>query len=89
MIYIDKIQIKEFSIHELNEMMQQMKYVKREPMDYRLCMPEVLLDFGLQPLGNDQDVINLSRYVGNFKEIKIYIEHGQTHQHTTSCLMLK
>jgi len=40
--------------------------------------PETDLDFGLEPLGNDQDILNLLKYTTRYKLIKLYIEHGFT-----------
>ena len=36
------------------------------------------MDSGLLPLGTDQEVIQLERYVPNHKEINLYFEHKNT-----------
>jgi len=50
-------------------------------MYYHFSMSYVNLDFGLLPLGNDQDIIIFSRYISKAKEIRVYIKHGSIHLH--------
>ncbi|GJQ93219.1 hypothetical protein Tco_0004358 [Tanacetum coccineum] len=47
-------------------------------MYYHFKIPNNNLDFGLQELGNDADVINLVRYVDKYRLIEVYIEHEYT-----------
>nr|KAJ0218207.1 hypothetical protein LSAT_V11C300112470 [Lactuca sativa] len=42
------------------------------------------LDFRLFALGSDQDVHHLGIYVGNYKLIDVYTEHGKTNLQTYS-----
>ncbi|GKB91836.1 hypothetical protein Tco_0964108 [Tanacetum coccineum] len=41
-------------------------------------IPNSNLDYGLQALGNDADVINLVRYIDKYRLIEVYIEHEYT-----------
>ncbi|CAI9266829.1 unnamed protein product [Lactuca saligna] len=45
---------------------------------YHFRIPNGDFQFGLRALGNDQDVINLSKYIAHNKLIEVYTEHGKT-----------
>ncbi|KAM0057136.1 hypothetical protein Hdeb2414_s0005g00154711 [Helianthus debilis subsp. tardiflorus] len=53
-------------------------YVPDVKLYYHFKIPELDLDVGLCPLGNDGDVRLLAKYVAKNKEIKVFIEHGET-----------
>nr|KAJ0195185.1 hypothetical protein LSAT_V11C700386280 [Lactuca sativa] len=74
--YVDFIDIDKFSVHELDVIFEELGYGRQDCIYYQYCIPGIDLDYGLLPLGNDQDVIRLSTYVGKNKEIRFYSEHG-------------
>ncbi|CAI9269817.1 unnamed protein product [Lactuca saligna] len=85
--YIDYVDINEFSIHELDAIMLDLGYpnpLRIELTDeslviyYHFRIPNGDFQFGLRALGNDQDVINLSKFIQNNKLIEVYTEHGKT-----------
>ncbi|CAI9271781.1 unnamed protein product [Lactuca saligna] len=45
---------------------------------YHFRIPNGDFQFGLRALGNDQDVINLYKFIQNNKLIEVYTEHGKT-----------
>ncbi|CAI9277442.1 unnamed protein product [Lactuca saligna] len=45
---------------------------------YHFRIPSDDFQFGHRALGNDQDVINLSKYIAHNKLIEVYTEHGKT-----------
>ncbi|XP_042756583.2 uncharacterized protein LOC111909211 isoform X1 [Lactuca sativa] len=45
---------------------------------YHFRIPNGDFQFGLRALGNDQDVINLSKFIRNNKLIEVCTEHGKT-----------
>ncbi|GJS76062.1 retrovirus-related pol polyprotein from transposon TNT 1-94 [Tanacetum coccineum] len=47
-------------------------------MYYHFKIPNNNLDFGLQTLGNDADVMNLVRHVDKYRLIEVYIEYEYT-----------
>ena len=51
-------------------------------MYYHFKIPNSNLDYGLQALGNDQDVLNLLKYTEKYKLIEVYIEHDRTYLET-------
>nr|KAJ0219453.1 hypothetical protein LSAT_V11C300139830 [Lactuca sativa] len=87
MCYVDYVDIDEFSLHELDAIMLDLGYpdpwmdelTDESPViyyDFRI--PNGDFQFGLRALGNDQDVINLSKFIQNNKLIEVYTEHGKT-----------
>nr|KAJ0187918.1 hypothetical protein LSAT_V11C900465570 [Lactuca sativa] len=80
--YVDYVDMDVFSIHELDDMMKEIGYINGEPIYYHFLIPEIEIDYGLLPLGNDSDVLLLSKHVANHKEIIVYTEHGTTRLHT-------
>ncbi|CAI9260779.1 unnamed protein product [Lactuca saligna] len=87
MCYVDYVDIDEFSLHELDAIMLDLGYPDSR-MDeltdespviyYHFRIPNGDFQFGLRALGNDQDVINLSKFIQNNKLIKVYTEHRKT-----------
>ncbi|GJT78822.1 hypothetical protein Tco_1045547 [Tanacetum coccineum] len=68
-----------FSVMELQEMLKTLGYpMKKNKMYYHFKIPNSNLDYGLQALGNDADVINLVRYIDKYRLIEVYIEHEYT-----------
>ncbi|KAL4580013.1 hypothetical protein LXL04_016185 [Taraxacum kok-saghyz] len=76
--HFDFVDVDLFSVHEFEDMLEQLGYVNRENMYYQFLIPEIELQYGLMPLVNDQDVIILCKYVSQAKVIDIYIEHKHT-----------
>ncbi|KAJ0704664.1 hypothetical protein HanPI659440_Chr14g0565111 [Helianthus annuus] len=76
-VYVDYIDIDEFSVHEVDWMMRELKFLKEKvPLYYHFQIPGKDLDTGLVALGCDADVRNVSKYVGENKLINFYIEQG-------------
>nr|KAJ0199633.1 hypothetical protein LSAT_V11C600321690 [Lactuca sativa] len=66
--YIDLLDIDEFCVHDIDEMMETLGYVEE--------------DFGLFALASDSDINHLGTYVGKHKLIEVYVDHGKTMLHT-------
>lgn len=75
---VDLVDMDEFSVHELDDMMLKLGYVVPPVIYYHFQLPNRDLDFGLRALGNDADVLNLAQYIKDNKTIKVYTEHGET-----------
>ncbi|KAL4570509.1 hypothetical protein LXL04_026165 [Taraxacum kok-saghyz] len=67
-----------FSVHDINEMVRDIGYLTETPLFYQYCKPNICLDYGLIPLGNDQDVLTMTTYIPRHREIYVYIETGET-----------
>mgnify|MGYP001555212323 CR=1 FL=1 len=87
MRYVDYVDIDEFSVHELDAIMLDLGYpdprmielsVESPVIYYHFRIPNGDFQFGLRALGNDQDVINLSKFIRNNKLIEVYKEHRKT-----------
>ncbi|GKA49008.1 zinc finger MYM-type protein 1-like protein [Tanacetum coccineum] len=76
--YIDLIDIDTFSVLELSSFMKELGYTHGRPMFYHFRVPNNDLDYGLKALACDEDVITLSKHVGEHKLINVYIEHDLT-----------
>ncbi|PWA66436.1 transposase, mutator type [Artemisia annua] len=76
--YDDEVNEVNAYLIELNEMVKQIGYKRSKVMYYHFKIPNSNLDFGLQALGNDQDVLNLLKYTDKYKLIEVYIEHDST-----------
>ncbi|GKD58647.1 hypothetical protein Tco_1296156 [Tanacetum coccineum] len=74
----DVVDINEFFIHDLNEMMVQLGYGLADLMYNHFLRPRLSLDYGLHPLTGNADVLELRKYVKDNKIILVYIEHGST-----------
>ncbi|GJZ34765.1 hypothetical protein Tco_0580582 [Tanacetum coccineum] len=61
LMYVDGFDIDEFSVHKLNDVMEELGYVNDDPIYYHYMIPGTDLDIGLRALGNDMDVKGLAR----------------------------
>nr|KAJ0227125.1 hypothetical protein LSAT_V11C100031310 [Lactuca sativa] len=62
--HVDLVDMDEFSVHELDEVMLKLGYE--------------VPPFGLRALGNDVDVLSLAQCIEHHKIIKVYTEHNET-----------
>ncbi|KAK1425488.1 hypothetical protein QVD17_20840 [Tagetes erecta] len=76
--FIDMVDRDEFSVHDVDCMMQRLGYLRDEIIYYQFKIPGTDLDCGLRALGNDKDVISMLQYVHKFKIIEVYTEHKVT-----------
>ncbi|GJV38114.1 hypothetical protein Tco_1410591 [Tanacetum coccineum] len=76
--YVDGFDIEQFSVHELNVVMEELGYVNDDPIYYHYMIPGTDLDIGLRALGNDLDVLGLAKYIKDNKLIMVYCEHIDT-----------
>ena len=78
-MFIDDLDIDEFSAHEIDWMMRDLHLWEEDVrLFYHFLIPGRDLDTGLVALAADADVINLSQYVSEHKLIYFYIEHNRT-----------
>ncbi|KAL4562714.1 hypothetical protein LXL04_026744 [Taraxacum kok-saghyz] len=76
--YVNFIDMDEFSVHELDYMIQQLGYEVPPVIYYHFQIPNGDFDFGLRALGNDLDVLTLGKFIEDNKVIYVYTEHGET-----------
>nr|KAJ0212945.1 hypothetical protein LSAT_V11C400228200 [Lactuca sativa] len=81
--YVDLLDIDEFCVHDIDEMMETLSCVEEgKLLYYHFKRPFLDLDFGLFALASDSDINHLGTYVGKHKLIEVYVEHGKTVLHT-------
>ena len=81
--YVDLLDIDEFCVHDIDEMMETLGCVEEgKLLYYHFKRPFSELDFGLFALASDSDINHLGTYVGQHKLIEVYVEHGKTKLHT-------
>ncbi|GJV92800.1 hypothetical protein Tco_1540613 [Tanacetum coccineum] len=66
-----------FSVVEVNTMMKELGYEKPS-FEYYYKEPNTDLDNGLKKLCNDQDVLQMLKYVDKYKVIDLYVDHSVT-----------
>nr|GEX72930.1 hypothetical protein [Tanacetum cinerariifolium] len=77
--YFDCIDIDEFSVHELNDMVNKLGFSGKNIMYYSFLKPDMSLDNGMYALGNDEDVRRMAEYIRlGYKMIEVFIEHDKT-----------
>ncbi|CAI9285562.1 unnamed protein product [Lactuca saligna] len=76
--HIDLVDMDEFSVHELDEVMLKLGYDVPPVIYYHYQLSNGDLEFGLRALGNDIDVLSLAQYIEHHKIIKVYTEHNET-----------
>ncbi|GJZ04261.1 hypothetical protein Tco_0537536 [Tanacetum coccineum] len=70
--------IDEFCLHDLKDMVIKLGYGLLDLMYYHSLIPRLGLDYGLHPLNVDADVLEMAKYVRDYKIILVYVEHGSS-----------
>ncbi|KAI3757669.1 hypothetical protein L6452_05212 [Arctium lappa] len=60
--FVDLVDTDEFFVHELSAMLADIGYKDPVPMYYHFRVLDMDLDYGLKPLGNDDDVLHFFKY---------------------------
>ncbi|CAI9281906.1 unnamed protein product [Lactuca saligna] len=78
LVHIELVDMDEFFVHELEEVMLKLGYDVPPVIYYHYQLLNGYLEFGLRTLGNDIDVLSLAQYFEHHKIIKVYTEHNET-----------
>ncbi|CAI9276997.1 unnamed protein product [Lactuca saligna] len=82
--YVYLLDIDEFCVHHIDEMMETLGCVEEgKLLYYHFKRPFSDLDFGLFALASDSEINHLGTYMGKHKLIEFYVEHepeGITHE---------
>ncbi|GKD56259.1 mutator type transposase [Tanacetum coccineum] len=70
--------IDEFCLHDLKDMVVKLGYGVEDLMYCHFLIPSLGLDYGLHNLNVDADVLEMSKYVKDYKIILVYVEHGSS-----------
>nr|GEZ05502.1 hypothetical protein [Tanacetum cinerariifolium]GEZ19733.1 hypothetical protein [Tanacetum cinerariifolium] len=68
----------EFFLHDLKDMVVKMGYGLADLMYYHFLIPRLGLDYGLHPLNVDVEVLEMAKYVKDYKIILVYVKHGSS-----------
>nr|GEW63433.1 polyamine oxidase 1 [Tanacetum cinerariifolium] len=80
--FVDMIDSDEFSVHEIDSMLEDFGHDHHRVMFYHFLKPCYDLDNGLEPLASDKDVMFLAKYVTEgLKLIEVYVEYEKTNPH--------
>ncbi|GJZ68600.1 mutator type transposase [Tanacetum coccineum] len=74
LVYV--VDIDEFCLHDLKDMVVKLGYGVKDLMYCHFLIPTLGLDYGLHSLNVDADVLEMSKYVKDYKIILVYVEHG-------------
>ncbi|GKD43008.1 hypothetical protein Tco_1267653, partial [Tanacetum coccineum] len=73
---VNVVDIDEFCLHNLKDMVVKLGYGVADLMYYHFLIPRLGLDYGLHPLNVDANVLEMEKYVKDYKIILVYVEHG-------------
>ncbi|KAK9066298.1 hypothetical protein SSX86_013619 [Deinandra increscens subsp. villosa] len=74
--HVDMVDTDKFSVHELDTVMLRLGYTCNEAIYYHFLEPGKDLDYGLQALASDFDVLKMTKNVPQHRVISVYTEHG-------------
>ncbi|GJY33101.1 hypothetical protein Tco_0417570 [Tanacetum coccineum] len=72
---VNVVDIDEFCLHDIKDMIVKLGYGVEDLMYCHFLIPNLGLDYGLHSLNVDADVLEMSKYVKNYKIILVYVEH--------------
>ncbi|GJX12395.1 hypothetical protein Tco_0204153 [Tanacetum coccineum] len=77
--FVDMIDSDEFSVHEIDSMLEDLGQDGHRVMFYHFLKPGCDLDNGLEPIACDRDVVVLGNYVSEgLKLVEVFVEHEKT-----------
>ncbi|GJW57712.1 mutator type transposase [Tanacetum coccineum] len=71
---VNVVDIDEFCLHDLKDMVVKLGYAVEDLMYCNFLIPSLGLDYGLHSLNVDVDVLEMSKYVKDYKIILVYWE---------------
>ncbi|GKA12788.1 hypothetical protein Tco_0692334 [Tanacetum coccineum] len=81
---VNVVDIDEFCLHDLKDMVVKLGYGVEDLMYcHFFYYPSLGLDYGLHSLNVDADVLEMSKYVKDYKIILVYVEHGSSNVDTS------
>ncbi|GJZ15993.1 mutator type transposase [Tanacetum coccineum] len=80
---VNIVDIDEFCLHDLKDMVVKLGYGVEDLMYCYFLIPSLGLDYGLHSLNVDADVLEMEKYVKDYKIILVYVEHGSSNVDTS------
>ncbi|GJV85984.1 transferase, chloramphenicol acetyltransferase-like domain protein [Tanacetum coccineum] len=75
---VNVVDIDEFCLHDLKDMVVKLGYGIEDLMYCHFLIPSLGLDYNLHSLNVDADVLEMSKYVKDYKIILVYVKHGSS-----------
>ncbi|GKE67365.1 hypothetical protein Tco_1521526, partial [Tanacetum coccineum] len=75
---VNVVDIDEFCLHDLKDMVVKLGYGVEDLMYCHFLIPSLGLDYGLHSLNVDADVLEMSKYVKDYKIMLVYVKHGSS-----------
>ncbi|GKC00919.1 mutator type transposase, partial [Tanacetum coccineum] len=75
---VNVVDIDEFCLHDLKDMVVKLGYGVEDLMYCHFLIPSLGLAYVLHSLNVDADVLEISKYVKDYKIILVYVEHGSS-----------
>ncbi|GKA70537.1 hypothetical protein Tco_0776676 [Tanacetum coccineum] len=72
---VNVVDIDEFCLHDLKDMVIKLGYGVEDLMYCHFLIPSLGLDYGLYSLNVDADVLEMSKYVKDYKIMLVYVKH--------------
>ncbi|GJX37863.1 mutator type transposase [Tanacetum coccineum] len=80
---VNVVDIDEFCLHDLKDMVVKLIYDVEDLMYCHFLIPSLGLDYGLYNLNVDADVLEMAKYVNDYKIILVYVEHESSNVDTS------
>ncbi|GJS90775.1 zinc finger, CCHC-type containing protein [Tanacetum coccineum] len=80
---VNVVDIDEFCLHDLKDMVVKLGYGVEDLMYCHFLIPSLGLDYGLHSLNVDANVLEMSKYVKDYKIILVYVEHESSNVDTS------
>ncbi|GJR95621.1 hypothetical protein Tco_0267795 [Tanacetum coccineum] len=80
---VSVVDIDEFYLHDLKDMVVKLGYGVADLMYFHFLRPILGLDYGLHPLNVNVDLLEMEKYVKDYKIIFVYVEHGSSNVDTS------
>ncbi|GKC10956.1 mutator type transposase [Tanacetum coccineum] len=75
---VNVVDIDEFCLHDPKDMVVKLCYGVEDLMYCRFLIPSLGLNYGLHSLNVDADVLEMSKYVKDYKIMLVYVKHGSS-----------
>ncbi|GKA98549.1 mutator type transposase [Tanacetum coccineum] len=80
---VNVVDIDEFCLYDLKDMVVKLGYGVEDLMYCHFLIPSLGLDYGLHSLNVDADVLEMEKYIKDYKIILVYVEHGSSNVDTS------
>ncbi|GJW77929.1 hypothetical protein Tco_0139611 [Tanacetum coccineum] len=80
---VNVVDIDEFCLHDLKDLVVKLGYGVADLQYYHFLIPRLGLDYSMHRLNVDADVLEMVKYVKDYKIILVYVEHKSSNANTS------